>query len=710
MKMNLRAKEIINHVCSADSYVTIAHIAKNLSVSTKTIERELPIVEAALQQYGLALDKKTGVGIGVRGPLREIQNIVKELSKSHNETSYTPQQRQSVIVSRLLQQQDPVKLFEFASLLKVTEGTISNDLDKLADWFLEHELQLIRKPGLGIYLEGEETAIRKAIVHYIYENINEEQLLDLVYDNLAPDETNPESKDHGSGKYLLDLVDKTIIRKLEKSVHDVEAKTHYQLSDTAFVGLVVHLALTVQRLKKNENIEINKDFLNDLKQKKEYAIAELIGSSIESLFELVVPQDEIGYITMHLLGARNHYNSKNASSNVMDNFHLVKIAKSIMKIAQQATGKAIADNERLLVGLVNHLGPAISRLKMKLDIRNPLLKDMQKYYPELMDVSRQCAAELEAELGMRLPDSEIAYIAMHIGAAVEDTKQLKKNEHRILVACPTGMGTSRMLASRIKREYKNLQIIELVSAVHLSRAYVEKTQAEFIISTIPIPDCALPVVVVNSLLLQEDRDKINRQLTLLPEVKLQAPIKTAKPIKLPFKESLARLSRYNTAILDLLDSFFFAEDPGSTNLEELCGSVGRLVAADTAKQELIKRALLVRETYGGTVIKGNQMVLLHCRCAAVDHLRFGIIHLERYSFLDEVDSKNEKIKTAIIMLAPAKVDPYDLETISYISTILLERWGLIEILHEGNKKRIYQELEDIFRDFYKEKYNMLMEG
>ena len=87
-----------------------------------------------------------------------------------------------------------------------------------------------------------------------------------------------------------------------------------------------------------------------------------------------------------------------------------------------------------------------------MDIRNPLLEDMQKHYPELLEISRKCVKDLEHELDLVLPESELAYIAMHLGAAIEDSDQLSKIEHRILIACPTGMGTSRMLASRIKKK------------------------------------------------------------------------------------------------------------------------------------------------------------------------------------------------------------------------------------------------------------------
>ena len=705
MKIHPRTSKIIIYLCHSESYVTMAEIAQSVGVSVKTIVRELPLVENILKDYALSLDKKTGLGLCIRENMERRRNILKNISEQEEVSVYEPFERHSVLISRLLQQQEPMKLFELASFLKVTEGTISNDLDKLEPWFLKHKLHLVRKPGLGVYVAGEEIFIRKAIVEYIYENINEEELLEIVFDHLSAAEKKGALR-QGIDTHLFQLVDKKIIEKLEQAVREMEQKKSYRLSDHAFVGLVVHLTLAVQRLRQNEKIETKPAFLAELQRKNEYKIAAFLAEQIAGIFSIQVPDAEVGYITMHLLGARNSYSSENTSSNIIDNFHLVKIAKNIMQVAEKSTAMAIGSNERLLVGLVNHLGPAISRLKMNMDIRNPLLADMKKQYPELLLLSKECVQALEEELGLELPDSELAYIAMHLGAALEESKPSAEEVHKVVVACPTGMGTSRMLASRLRKEYRNLQIAELISAVHLDGQALRDAQVEFIISTIPIPHTDLPVLVVNSLLLEDDRKKIDLYLRAQSGRIPQKQSAGKKPVR-AFKEDIHELQQYSAAIFELLDSFFFGEASAQT-LDEICEQAALLAVSDAAQQKQIKDALLQRERYGGTLIKGNQMILLHCRSEAMTHLAFGILHLEKY--FHKTEESGEPVKTAIVMLAPSSANPVQLETIGYISSILLERWGLIEILQEGNKIFIYKELEKIFREFYQKKYKMIMEG
>ncbi|MBE8950566.1 MAG: hypothetical protein SR3Q1_08205 [Quinella sp. 3Q1] len=63
---------------------------------------------------------------------------------------------------------------------------------------------------------------------------------------------------------------------------------------------------------------------------------------------------------------------------------------------------------------------------------------------------------------------------------------------------------------------------------------------------------------------------------------------------------------------------------------------------------------------------------------------------------------------AIALLAPLDADEFTIETIGHIASVLLDRWGFIEILHEGDGGEIQREMLKIFEDFYKAKYRELI--
>ena len=699
--MDQRTFLIIKLLIENDSGKTLGALAKALGISAKTVSRHLPKVEALLNDYDIKLERRTGTGLQLVGsPVKKFA-LLEYAKKALDRKEYSPKERLSVIISRLLSSREPIKLFVLSSQLHVTDSTISNDLDKLEPWFRDQGLRLLRKPGLGISLLGDERDLRRAIIRYIYDHIGEDELLNLVQDNL----NGADSDEHitQASKFLLELIDEGVWRRIDKIIHTLEREANYQLSDNAFIGLVVHLSLVVQRIKNHDAIELDAESLDKLKAHREFKLAAAIADKIRAEFDVDIPDSEVGYLTAHLLGARNRYDSENIGSvSMMDNFRLVRLARAVMKAAARESGRDIDKNQNLLAGLVNHFGPSISRLRMHMDIRNPLLNEIKEHYPELMTLTKKCVGELERELQIELPEAEIAYIAMHLGAALADSEPFLNSVHRVIVACPTGMGTSRLLASRLRSQFRNLKIVDQVPILSINAAYVASMDFEFVISTVPIPNVEYPVVVVNTALTKDDRINIENELARQNEKFLSSAAEVEA--RLPFVEALKMLTEYGQAITALLSNWFYVRAEVKS-IEDACSMVGRLVGRSTVAREGIKVDLLEREDKGSTVLTGHHMVLLHCRTTHVVESAFGILQLGR-GF--QYPSDGEIVRTAIVMLAPIDSSECVIDTIGHAASVLLDRWGFIEILHEGNEREIYNELVKIFEAFYKSKCHDLI--
>ena len=166
MKINERSKFIINELIKRNTYVTASEIADLLQVSIKTVTRQLVNVEKILNENDLILERKTSKGMQIIGTEEQRQKMLEQI-QSNGLHEYSPVERQNIVLSHLLKSQEPIKLLTLAKLLNVTEATISNDLDKLETWIKKMNMNLVRKPGLGIYLEGLEKDIRKAIISHI---------------------------------------------------------------------------------------------------------------------------------------------------------------------------------------------------------------------------------------------------------------------------------------------------------------------------------------------------------------------------------------------------------------------------------------------------------------------------------------------------------------------------------------------------------------
>lgn len=697
--MEQRTREILKFLLREQNFRTTAEVAAQISVSAKTISRQLPKVEQVLNAAGLQLEKKSGAGLLIVGSEVKRYALAAHL-KSADKKEYTPVERRSIIISKLLSSREPIKLFVLSSAVHVTDSTISNDLDKLEPWFRDHGLKLLRKPGLGVSLLGDERDLRRAIVSYIYEHVGEERLLNLLQDNLPEDDDAAVAQ---VSKFLLELIDAGEWRRLEQMIRVTEGELGYRLSDNAFIGLTVHLSLALRRIKNHESITVDEEIAVRLRDSREFAAAKKLAQKISETFGVDMPDSEIFYITMHILGARSRYSSANLGNiSMMDNFRLVTLAKKVMKRAANITGRDIDKNQSLLAGLVNHLAPTISRLKMNMDIRNPLLDEIREHYPELMSLTRRCVAEIESEVGKPLPDAEIAYIAMHLGAALSDSEKFLHAVHRVVVACPTGMGTSRLLASRLRAHFPTIKIVDEIPILELTAEYVAAKDFDFIISTVPIPRAKRPVIVVSAALIESDRKKIDAELSRQNKSFLSS---AEEPEWRPqFFDALIKMNSYGRTIAELMTNFFFVRENIST-INDACELAGNLAGENVQNRQEIAKSLLLREDEGSTLIVGRHMILLHCKSAAVKVAAFGILQLGD-GF--EYPAGGEVVKTAIVLLAPIDADECAIETVGHIASVLLDRWGFIEILHEGDGNEIRNEMLKIFEDFYRTRIKELL--
>lgn len=419
-KLNSRQKEIIKILTRStiNKPITTSMIAKELSLSSRTVLREMPKIEAWLDENEFKFIKKPGVGLIIDEDLDNQQLILELLEIEKIKKQYSKEERKKIIVGELLIAKEPLKFFYFTSQLKISEGTLSGDLDAIEIWLTKFNIKLIRKPGLGIYVQGEESDFRKALVNLFYDTIDENELIDAVKE-VGESEKSKDVIELSVENKLLKFIDRDIIKSVEKTVGDLEDALDIKLADNAYIGLVVHLSLAIQRIENNEKISIDEETLKELSKLSEFSMAEKIVKAIEKEFNIDIPKDEIGYITMHLKGAKLRLNSKAEDFN-LSNLDVKQVAYHIISTAEKEFGVYLREDGRLIIDLTNHLVPAISRLKMKLNIRNPLLENIKENYFREFEVCSKACDILKVMTNLsEIPESEIAYITMHIAAALE---------------------------------------------------------------------------------------------------------------------------------------------------------------------------------------------------------------------------------------------------------------------------------------------------
>ncbi|MFT9495427.1 BglG family transcription antiterminator [Anaerosolibacter sp.] len=714
--LTARGKQILKMMGDASKPITIGDIARNLDVSPRTILREMPIVEQWLEKSDFKLMKKTKVGVQLIATLEERRRLITMLDAESVELEFTPENRQSLIISELLQNNEPTKLYYFSSLFKVSEGTISHDLDKVEVWLNKHELTLIRKPGLGVYIEGNENSFRRAMITILYENLDEDQLLEITRQNLTGMGRKPESIEISTSNRLMNMIDKDVIKTIEEIIGGAEANLEYKLTDSAYVGLIVHLALAIQRIKNNERIVMKEEFFKELVRSREYKIAEKIAAEITQSAGIEIPRDEIGYITMHLKGAKmrngiyDHNDFKDTGEFIIGNFELTQLANQMIKVAEKEAGYILKDNENLLFGLISHLRPAVNRLKMNLDIRNPLLGKIKQMYPEIFKISEKCAEVVNKRFDVVMPEAEIGYIAMHFGAAIEKKRQASHRQrvYRVIVACTSGIGTSRLLATRLRKEFQNIDIVDIVSTIHIDEEWLKDNKIDLIITTVYMEGHNVPVIQVDPLLIEENKKKLQNILEHL-NVHLDHELPAIAHSNMDLKERSYAMKEYGEGVIEILEGFFFKEELEVEDMEQLIRQASHIIADNEGDAAMIEQDLLERERKGSTVLNKKEMMLLHCRTRAMDRLRVGVLRLkdEKPVYCLNGNHEQEQVRTCLVMITPINKSKRHLEVISQISRSLIDEPVLTDVLSNGSQEEVFNELNKILSKFLNEKTNMI---
>ena len=363
----------------------------------------------------------------------------------------------------------------------------------------------------------------------------------------------------------------------------------------------------------------------------------------------------------------------------------------MIDIASKETGFNLKNVESLLIGLVDHLRPAINRIQLSLDIRNPLLKKIKTEFKEVFAASVKASQVLNDQLGINLPESEIGFIAMHIGSAIE---QLKRNQetindqYNVVVTCISGIGTSKMLAERLKKEFDNLNIVEVFSSTNLKDEWLKRNEIDLILSTVYFDSNEVPVLMVNPLLMDTDIKKIKQKLSTLTIVKKKKTIETEQD----FYNRLTSVKDYSSAIIEILDHLIIETNLKFKTYNDL---VGYISGTFSQNPETLLEDFERREEIGKIVFEKELVSFLHARSDAVNELHVGIFR-NKYMIHDDT----HKYDTVLVLVAPIKVSKSKLEVMGEISGRVISEENFLHELRNLSESGLYKRIQKFLQQFF----------
>ena len=694
MGLSVREIRLIEVLLRHPRGLTAGGIADRLGVSARTVHRDLQPAQNFLASHGLKLVRRSGRGLSVEGDLEAREQALEAL-RGMGPVSLPPPERQRSLLSSLLVADQPIKLRALASRLKVAIGTVSRDLDEAETWLSELGLSLVRKRGSGVEISGKEGDRRRAIHRLISENLDEGALLPYLQEPEESAGGSPPATDAiRTTDQLLGLVDEGRLRKVKFLAAATVRSLPYSIADDAFVGFTVHVALMIERRLQGGTFEMDDEMLQRLRKTDEYAYAKSLAEDIEESFDVAVPEEEIGYVTMHLRGTKLRENGGLQDYFETSDLEVASQVKALVRYVEDQTGVGLAGDSSLYTGLLAHIERAIHRLQENLSIHNPLLEDVKLDYPALFDLVSQGMEKVFVQED--IPEEEVGFVAMHFGAALDRAQE--SFPRNVLVLCSSGIATSKMLASRLQRAFPQIQNIRNSSLFDLED--LDIGDFDLVVSTVPLSAPEDSYVQVQPLLPGNDVERIRnhlRETSLDTRIKNRAAFESLEVFG-GGQEKFHQMVEVTQTIAEFVDDAFLAQHKIGGSLDEAV----RLMCASLADKDLVfepqslERSLISRMELGGIGIPGTTLALFHARDGSVSRPSFSVHEFDESLELEGLDGAPMQVWRSLLMVAPLTLSPVALEAISEISVAMVEQPVEREVFETGSEARIIEVLEGIF--------------
>ncbi|NLV76369.1 MAG: transcription antiterminator, partial [Tissierellia bacterium] len=431
-----RQKDIVNYLLKTKKNSTIKEIASVFGVSERTIRYDLDIIESWLDERNIELIRKPGTGISLDVERVNMVDILDELTDLDN-IDYSTEERQFYIKLVLFLSTDYITLENISDIVNVSRNTVIQDLDRIEEELKESSFELKRKTYYGIKVIGKESDIRNEILKLIWKGLRDGLLNNKDIKSIF----NGINEDHIIG-----------------AIKEKEKLLDIAFTEEATKELMLHIGIVTKRVKEGKHIEYLNTLKDDFKKSKYYKTTKASLSIIEENYNIIFNDNEILYVDRIFKGAKTR-DSIVFGEECED---VSVIVEETIEDVEKYLGINLKNDIEFINALKTHLQIAFFRLNNNLDIENPLTEQIKYRYPFIFELSRKILDKHKEAFGGKLVDEEIAYMAMHIGAAFERNKSSSFMPN-VLLVCGSGLATSNLLKTRLSVMLPELKYIGPIS-------------------------------------------------------------------------------------------------------------------------------------------------------------------------------------------------------------------------------------------------------
>lgn len=487
--MSDRIDSLFKILARSKGYVSVDTLCAQMGIRPRTLREDI-------RKYKNFLSKEAGVRIDMKSNRGYILNILDEdkyygylkqiIYKEASKQTIIPvfqEDRVSYIIRYFLGKNDYIKSDDLAEELFVSRSTLSADLRLVKAELANYELTLESRVGLGLKIAGEERKIRSCMSDYYFYKGKDKQVLS-IRDSL------------GSIK----------LSEIADLLYDVIHDHQFKMNDIGFQNLVIHLAIAIFRVRENTYVDVH-DFDGDsFTHYVEYDLAIEIVRRLNKIYHVSFPRGELIYIAMHLMGKRIY----SIEDDQVIHVNTLNLVNKILEAIKKNTDISLYGDADLFTALALHIQPLLTRLNYDMKLHNPLMEAIKKNNLKAFDLAVLAGIVINEETNCHVDEDELGYFALHFELALNRMEHQDIGKQRIIVVCPSGAGTAKMLLHKIKQVFAGqIENIQTMSAFSLRE--LDPQDWDLIVSTVPLNDNhGIPSIHVSYSLNDEDIQAIRR--------------------------------------------------------------------------------------------------------------------------------------------------------------------------------------------------------
>lgn len=414
--MNQRITAMIHLLNDSKTPLRIADLAERFRVSQRTVRNDLNEINALLKQNHLPkLALESGGRIVCPDTFDQVLPSI--LTGDFYTYKLSKEERKRVAAAMLVNAPGYITLAEIAENLFVSRATIIHDLDEIKAFVQENGLEVLSYANKGLRVTGPESKKRFFLLRLLQGELEEKREIVAMHISVQ------------AGNRVI----------IQKILSEQEHIYKSFLTDTSFQAILLYLGILVNRNRQGEFMEPQPPIDGD-----KYCMAQDILRYVVQYCGVKTTEDDIRALCLLLNQARYMRHS----SFEKDAVKIQMLTRQFIAGISEELEINLNNDYDFFENLSNHLESVFSAPPAAYPER-AVIDEVLEDHQEVVESVRNRLPMLQHYIGREIIDMEIAYIAIHICAAIERLRPV------VYEAVPDDAPALMKKLRRVVRDYFN---------------------------------------------------------------------------------------------------------------------------------------------------------------------------------------------------------------------------------------------------------------